>query len=114
MPLPPKILLPRLPKADAAKQGLKYYFDEDKAAHAVTFFEQFLTHSKGQFAGQPFTLLDWQKHDIIEELFGWMRVDNDMRKYRVGYIEVPKKNGVLAPAAGCRGGQDTSLVSQLC
>ncbi len=105
--------MPRLPKADAVKQGLKYYFDEDKAAHAVAFFERFLTHSKGQFAGQPFTLLDWQRHDIIEELFGWMRVDNDMRKYRVGYIEVPKKNGVLAPAAGCRGGQDDNEANRL-
>jgi phage terminase large subunit-like protein len=102
-----------LPKADAVKQGLKFYFDEDKAAHAVQFFEQFLTHSKGQFAGKPFSLLSWQKHDIIEELFGWMRVDTDTRKFRVGYIEVPKKNGVLAPAAGCRGGQDDPQESQL-
>ncbi len=94
-----------MPKAEAVKQGLKYYFDEGKAAHAVRFFEEFLTHSKGQFAGKPFTLLPWQKHDIIEELFGWMRVESDTRKYRVGYIEVPKKNGALAPAAGCRGGQ---------
>jgi hypothetical protein len=95
-----------LPKADAIKQGLNYYFDEDKAAHAVAFFEQFLIHSKGRFAGKPFTLLPWQKHDVIEEIFGFMRVETDTRKHRVGYIEVPKKNGVLAPAAGCRGGQD--------
>ena len=89
MPLPRKILLPRLSKAEAVEKGLKYYFDPDKAQHAVDFFENFLVHSKGQFAGQPFKLLDWQKHDIIEELFGWMRVDKDTRKYRVGYIEVP-------------------------
>jgi len=102
-----------LPKAEAAKLGLKYYFDQDKADHAVRFFEEFLTHSKGQFAGQPFTLLSWQKHDVIEEIFGWMRMESDTRKYRVGYIEVPKKNGVLAPAAGCRGGQDANKASRL-
>ena len=82
-----------MPKAEAVKQGLKFYFDEDKASHAVEFFETFLVHSKGKFAGQPFTLLPWQKYDVIEEVFGWMRVDNDTRKHRVGYIEVPKKNG---------------------
>lgn len=82
-----------MPKAEAVKQGLKYYFDQDKADHAVRFFEEFLTHSKGQFAGKPFTLLDWQKSDVIEEIFGWMRTESDTRKYRVGYIEVPKKNG---------------------
>lgn len=102
-----------MPKADAIKQGLKYYFDADKANHAVRFFEEFLTHSKGQFAGKPFTLLDWQKNDVIEEIFGWMRTESDTRKYRVGYIEVPKKNGVLAPAAGCRGGQGDIKANQL-
>lgn len=99
MPLPQKILLPRLSKAEAVEKGLDFYFDEGKAQHAVDFFERFLVHSKGKFAGQPFTLLEWQKHDVIEEIFGWMRVDTDTRKFRVGFIEVPKKNGVLAPAA---------------
>lgn len=102
-----------MPKAEAVRQGLKYYFDQDKAKHACRFFEEFLTHSKGQFAGMPFTLLEWQKHDIIEEIFGWMRVESDTRKYRVGYIEVPKKNGVLAPAAGCRGGQGDNEANRL-
>lgn len=99
MPLPKKILLPRLSKTEAVEAGKSFYFDPDKAAHAVDFFERFLIHSKGKFAGQPFTLLPWQKHDVIEEIFGWMRVDTDTRKFRVGFIEVPKKNGVLAPAA---------------
>lgn len=103
-----------MPKAEAVKQGHRFYFDQAKADHAVDFFENFLTHSKGQFAGKPFTLLPWQKHDVIEEIFGWMKVDTDTRKHRVGYIEVPKKNGVLAPAAGCRGGQDTPLSKVHC
>lgn len=99
MPLPPKTRWKRISKAEALSLGYDYYFDDHKAAHAVGFFENFLVHSKGQFAGQPFTLLPWQKDEIIEELFGWMRVDTDTRRFRVGYIEVPKKNGALAPAA---------------
>jgi len=93
VPLPPKILLPRLSRGEALEQGKSFYFDPVKSQHAVDFFEKFLVHSKGQFAGKPFTLLPWQKRDVIEELFGWMRLDTDARKFRIGYIEVPKKNG---------------------
>lgn len=93
MPLPKKILSPRISRSEAVEQGLDFYFDEDRASHAVGFFENFLVHSKGQFAGKPFVLLPWQRHDIIEELFGWLRVDNGARKFRIGFIEVPKKNG---------------------
>lgn len=114
MPLPPPIRWKRISKAEALEQGLGFYFDEKKAAHAVGFIEKFLIHSKGRFAGKPFTLLEWQRVEVIEELFGWMRVDTDTRRYRVGYIEVPKKNGVLAPAAGRRGGQDTTETKAPC
>jgi phage terminase large subunit-like protein len=88
-----------LSKADAVAQGLDYYFDDESASRPVRFFETFLHHSKGKWAGQPFKLLEWQKVDIVEELFGWLRVKDDLRRYRLAYIEVPKKNGVLAPAA---------------
>lgn len=89
MPLPPKTRWKRISKAEALEKGYAFYFDQSKADHATGFFENFLIHSKGQFAGKPFELLPWQKHDIVEELFGWMRVDNDRRRFRIGYIEVP-------------------------
>lgn len=93
MPLAPPIRWKRISKPRALEKGYAFYFDEKKAAHAVGFFESFLVHSKGKFAGKPFTLLDWQKREVIEELFGWQRCDTDTRRYRVGYIELPKKNG---------------------
>ena len=67
-------------------------FDIKSAERVRTFFHQFLRHSKGEWAGQPFELLDWQWQDIIAPLFGWLRADGT-RRYRRGYIEVPKKNG---------------------
>ena len=113
MPLPTPIRWKRISKSDALEKGFGYYFNQAKADHAVGFFERFLIHSKGKFAGKPFKLLDWQRTDVIEELFGWMRVDTDTRRHRVGYIEVPKKNGVLAPAAGRGGGQGDIKANQL-
>lgn len=68
------------------------YFDLDAAQRVRQFFERFLRHSKGQFAGQSFTLLDWQWHDVVGPLFGWKRKDGT-RRFRRGYIEIPKKNG---------------------
>ena len=68
------------------------WFDEQAGLYVVEFFERFLKHTLGQWAGQPFNLLDWQRDDIVMPLFGWKRPDGT-RRYRKAYIEVPKKNG---------------------
>jgi len=93
MPRPAKTLWNRISRNEAVEAGLDYYFDSTSADYAVGFFETFLFHTKGKFAGKPFTLMRWQREDIIEELFGWKRVADDTRRFRVGYIEIPKKNG---------------------
>ena len=84
--------LPRLSKSEAESQGLEYYFDDGRAAHIVKFFDKFLFHSKGRFAGKPFTLLPWQR-ELLEELFGWCKVSDGLRRYRVAYISTAKKSG---------------------
>jgi len=76
-----------------------YWFDEKAAAVAVAFFERLLCHSKGEWAGQPFGLLDWQRDSVVRPLFGWKRADGT-RRYRTAYIEVPRKNGKTTLAAG--------------
>lgn len=62
------------------------------------FFEKVLKHSKGQTAGQPFTLLPWQKY-VLGEIFGRLKTDKT-RQYRQAYIEIPKKNGKSTLLAG--------------
>ena len=57
-----------------------------------------MKHTKGPMAGKPFELLPWQSQ-IVRDLFGWKRADGT-RKYRIAYIEVPRKNGKSAFAAG--------------
>lgn len=77
----------------------EFWFDEAAADRAVQFFEQYLRHVKGKWAGVPFELMDWQRDKIIRPLFGWKRMDGT-RKYRVAYIEIPRKNGKSTLAAG--------------
>jgi phage terminase large subunit-like protein len=75
------------------------YFDEAAADRACEFFERFLVHTKGKWAGRPFELMEWQKEQIIRPLFGWKRKDGN-RKYRTAYIEIPRKNGKSTLSAG--------------
>lgn len=74
------------------------YYDPEAAAYVQEFFESFLRHTKGQWSGKPFELLDWEK-EINDALFGWKREDGT-RRYRQAYVEVPKKNGKSSYAAG--------------
>lgn len=72
----------------------------DKAAadKVLRFFPKILRHSKGAIAGKPFTLLPWQE-TVLAELFGRLNPDGT-RLRRVGYIEVPKKQGKSTLLAG--------------
>lgn len=78
-----------------AKRGL--YFDENAGARILRFFD-FLRHSKGEFAGQHFILSDWQQA-YLWVLFGWKRADG-MRRFRISYLELSRKNGKSTMAAG--------------
>jgi len=68
------------------------WFDFETALRPVVFCEEFCRQSKGKFAGEPLVLMDWQKYDVIMPLFGWLRPGRT-RRFRRGYIEIPKKNG---------------------
>lgn len=80
---------------EGPKRGLR--FDRQAAEHAAQFFG-WLRHSKGEWAGQPFTLEPWQQF-ILWMLFGWKRADG-LRRFRIAYIEVPRKQGKSTLAAG--------------
>lgn len=80
------------------RQDGEYWFDKEAAQRAVLFFEKYLKHVKGKWAGCSFELLPWQRK-IIEDIFGWKRSDG-LRRYRTAYIEVPRKSGKSSLAAG--------------
>lgn len=76
----------------------QYYFHEESADRVCRFFETQLTHFEGRFAGQPFTLLPWQR-TLLRDVFGWKRHDGT-RRYRTIYVEVPRKQGKSALCSG--------------
>ncbi len=75
----------------------RFYFDEAAAKKAVVFILK-LRHAKGAVAGRAFKLEPWQRR-IVEDLFGWKRRADDSRRYRIAYVEVPRKNGKSTLAA---------------
>lgn len=58
-----------------------------------------LRHSRGEFAGQPFTLFPWQD-DYLNKLFNTRREDG-LRQYRTCLLAIPRKNGKTQISAAC-------------
>ena len=79
-------------------EGGKYWYDAEAAEAAVAFFPHYLKHFKGEWAGEPFELSDWQSN-IIRNIFGWKDAEGN-RRYRVVYVWVPRKNGKTTLAGG--------------
>lgn len=72
------------------------HYDAAAADYAVEFI-QCLSHTKGIFAGTPFTLIDWQER-IIRDIFGILK-PSGYRQFTTAYVEIPKKQGKSELAA---------------
>lgn len=86
-------------KADELAVAEGCTFRPERAERVREFFRAFLHHSKGRWAGKPFDLLPWQWEDIVLPLFAWTNPDGS-RRFRVAYIEVPKKQGKSTLCSG--------------
>ena len=71
-------------------------YDKDAADRAVTFIS-LLKHTKGEWYGKPFELIDWQEQ-IVRDLFGILK-PNGYRQFNTAYVEIPKKQGKSELAA---------------
>jgi phage terminase large subunit-like protein len=69
-----------------------YFYDAEAAEKPVRFIETYCRHYEGLFAGQPFTLLDWQK-SIIRTLFGWKHRGTGLRRFRELWLLTAKGAG---------------------
>ena len=67
-------------EADRQARDAGCWFEVAFAEHVRDFARKFLRFWEGDFAGQPFELLDWQWERVIGPLFGWFRWDAERGK----------------------------------
>lgn len=71
----------------------QYYFDQGEADRACAFFPTYLRHHIGEFAGEPFALLDYQRLLLTRPIFGWKRGSDGLRRFRKVFAFLPKGAG---------------------
>lgn len=82
----------------ALMEDERYEFKEDKVDSVIRLFSH-LKHFKGRHSGSPFLLEPWQAW-IIASIYGFYNKDDGSRLTQTVYIEVARKNGKTALAAG--------------
>jgi phage terminase large subunit-like protein len=82
------------------RKDFPFRFDEERAARVCRFIEK-LPHSKGKWARAKETirLEPWQVW-ILCCTFGWLHKSSGLRRFRVLFVIVPRKNGKSALSAG--------------
>lgn len=118
-PLPPNQTGPFTPAADlvcdevtlswirnradevAVRKGCR--FDVERAEHAAWFFDNVLILYEGESAGEPFVLMPFAR-DFVMRLFGWVKWSKKwkrwVRRFKMAFLWVPKKNGKSPLLAG--------------
>ena len=84
----------------AKSREFPFRFDKEKASRICRFIEM-LPHIKGEWArhGSCIELQPWQVF-ILTTVFGWVRRDTGLRRFRIAYVEVPRKNGKSTFSSG--------------
>ena len=82
------------------RKEFPHRFDNEKASRVCRFIEK-LPHTKGEWARKKLrlTLEPWQIW-ILCCTFGWLRKRDGLRRFRVLFVVVARKNGKSAIAAG--------------
>jgi len=78
--------------------GLRWWFDTAEAIRFLGFIQTFTSHTRGEWAGRPFILSDWQAY-LVANLFGWKERGTDLRRYRTAALFVARKSGKTQLAA---------------
>ena len=79
------------------KRGLRW--DLKAADRVYRYFRTVLRLAGGEHEGKPYELEPSQKF-IVGSLFGWKRVEDDTRRFRMAFIEEGKGSGKTPMAAG--------------
>lgn len=81
----------RKPRAASSWEKERYYFDEAAAELWTEVFPIFFKHIAGDQYGQPFMLMPFWL-DIFLRFFCWKDKKTHRRRYRDGFIFIPRKN----------------------
>lgn len=86
-------------RADLAKEGWRWRFDPERAAHVCRFIE-LLPHVKGEWArGRGTVVLEpWQVW-VLTTVFGWVD-EHGYRRFKKAYTEIPRKNAKSTISSG--------------
>jgi len=89
-----------LARAEQGDPAFPFRFDIEAAERICSFIE-LLPHTKGRWARtkERIKLEPWQIF-ILTTVFGWLRTEADLRRYRRAYEEVARKNGKSAKSSG--------------
>lgn len=68
------------------------YFDEKEANKIVNFAERYCCLWEDKWRGQPVTIVPWMAF-IFQQIYGWIRKEDGLRRIRKVYVQVAKKNG---------------------
>jgi phage terminase large subunit-like protein len=81
------------------------HFCQARARHVRAFFCELLTHTKGDWNRKPFVPSGFQQRRVLSPLFGTVIWDDwrgrYVRRYRILYLSVARKNGKSELLAGC-------------
>lgn len=84
--------------ADLERADWPYVLDE-AAAERVCLFVECLPHVKGRWSSETIQLEDWQCF-VLCTVYGWIHRGTGLRRFRIVYIEVPRKNAKSTLTAG--------------
>jgi phage terminase large subunit-like protein len=73
-------------------------FDEAQGNAMIDFVEGNLYHWEDKWRGTPVVLEPWQKF-IFQQIYGWIVVETGLRRVRMAFIEIAKKNAKTAMCA---------------
>lgn len=85
-------------RAENNPEKYPYTWNEQAAQNIVDWFSM-LYHSKGDLAGEPILLTPWQKFRLCQ-LYGWVRKDTGLRRFRKSYTQIARKNAKSQEEAG--------------
>lgn len=85
-------------QARQSQEEFPFFFDKEAAENVCEFLE-LLKHVHGEFGGQFFVLEPWQCW-YITTVFGWLRKDNGLRRFRRAFLECGKGQGKSFMSSG--------------